>query len=268
MPAPVGPTSAAIVPASTVRSTPRSTGVPGTYANDTPRNSTCPGPADSAAGAAGSAAMRSSSSSSKMRSMPAIPDWMLAQRTEMERIGMKKRRTYCTNATSTPIVTRSRPSRKPPQSSTTAMAITASTSRVGANAAVIVSAFTLASRLAALARRNAPALSRSRPNACISRTPTMLRSRCELTTPIVCRVRRKATRALREKYQVNNIITGSTVKLTRAMRQLNASIAIRMPITCRKLCSMRTAPMRSTRSITLVSLAMRDSRSPACTESK
>ena len=96
----------------------------------------------------------------------------------------------------------------------------------------------------------------------------MLRSRCELTTPIVWRVRRKATRALREKYQVNNIITGSTVKLTRAMRQLNASIAIRMPITCRKLCSMRTAPMRSTRSITLVSLAMRDIRSPACIESK
>ena len=203
-----------------------------------------------------------------MRSMPAMPDWMLAHRTEIERIGMKKRRTYWTNATSTPMVTRPRASRNPPQSSTAAMAITASTSSVGANAAVIVSAVTLASRLAALARRNSPALARSRPNACISRTPTMFRSRCELTSPIVCRVRRKAARALREKYHVNHDMAGSTTKLTSAMRQLSASIATRMPATCRTLWNMRIAPMRSTRSITLVSLAMRDTRSPAWIESK
>ena len=80
-----------------------------------------------------------------------------------------------------------------------AVASVLSTSIVGANADVMPTAWTLASRLARLRARKRAMLAAVRLKACASRTPTISSWMSAVTSPTVSRVARKARRARVEK---------------------------------------------------------------------
>ena len=142
------------------------------------------------------------------------------------------------------------------------------TSMVGANAAVIDSAPTLASRLARLSFRKLLEFNACRLNAWATRAPEIFCSNSELTPLIVLRVSRNALRARFEKIAVLMYISGSSRKLANASRQLSHSIPIRIANSIRKLDTSRDRPQPTTRLITSMSLVRRDSRSPASCRSK
>jgi hypothetical protein len=149
-----------------------------------------------------------------------------------------------------------------------AIAIVLSTSSAGEKAERMDSAWTLASRLAALIASNSSTFSSSRAKAWTSRTAAMFSCSSALTSPIVWRVRRNATRARRAKTVVVRTITGRTAKLASASRRLRLSIETTMPTSDRLILASRTTPPLKIWLMTWVSLTRRDIRSPASCWSK
>ena len=162
----------------------------------------------------------------------------------------------------TPTVTRPRSASQPPNPAIIAMVNVLIVVNIGPKAAVIISALTPASRLAALTVVNSAIVSGARAKACTTRTAPMFSSVTALSAPRLSCTARKACRLRRAMAAEIAIISGKMNTVPNASCQLRANMAIIIPTVVSMLVVNWISPSDSTRLMTSVSLERRLIKSP------